>query len=83
MVSNMKTTIDISDPLLKEAKAAARREGTTLRALVEEGLRKALTDRKRKAKTPGRLITFRGKGLQPGVDSFERMLDLSYEGRGG
>jgi len=35
----MKTTIDIADPLLDEARKLAAREGTTLRALVERGLR--------------------------------------------
>ncbi len=35
----MKTTIDIADPLLREARKLANREGTTLRALVEQGLR--------------------------------------------
>jgi hypothetical protein len=40
----MKTTIDVSDVLLKRAKRRARREGRTLRALVEEGLRRVLDD---------------------------------------
>lgn len=38
----MKTTIDISDALLDDARAAAARCSTTLRALVEEGLREVL-----------------------------------------
>lgn len=42
MVTHMKTTIDISDALLHDAKAAAARRSTTLRALVEEGLREVL-----------------------------------------
>jgi hypothetical protein len=32
----MKTTVDISDPLLREARKIAARERTTLRALVEQ-----------------------------------------------
>ena len=39
----MKTTIDIADPLLKKARSVAARRGTTLRALVEEGLRHVVT----------------------------------------
>jgi hypothetical protein len=79
----MKTTVDISDPLLEEAKAVARREGTTVRALVEEGLRRALAERRERKEARGRVVTFRGRGLQPGVSSFERMLELAYESRGG
>jgi hypothetical protein len=42
MVIWVKTTIDIADGLLSEAKERARQEGTTLRALVERGLSRAL-----------------------------------------
>lgn len=38
----MKTTIEISDELLNRARQRIRREGGTLRGLVEEGLRLAL-----------------------------------------
>ena len=40
----VKTTIDIADGLLMEAKERARSEGTTLRALVERGLSRALSE---------------------------------------
>ena len=39
MANRMKTTIEITDSLLEDAKAVAAEEGTTLRALVESGLR--------------------------------------------
>jgi hypothetical protein len=38
----MKTTVDISDPLLARAKRHAQQSGKPLRALVEEGLRLVL-----------------------------------------
>jgi Arc/MetJ family transcription regulator len=85
MVAHMKTTIEIADALLDDARKVADREGTTLRALVEAGLREAL-----KARGEGappfhlRLVTFAGDGLQPGIaeGAWERIRDLAYEGRG-
>jgi len=44
MGTNMKTTIDLSDALFDSAKKLAQQRRTTLRALVEEGLRRVLAD---------------------------------------
>jgi hypothetical protein len=44
----VKTTIEIADALLAEAKALAAERNLTLRQLVECGLRKELADRKAK-----------------------------------
>lgn len=44
MDARMKTTIEISDGLFNAAKALAKERHTTLRALVEEGLRRVLND---------------------------------------
>lgn len=86
MVTHMKTTIDIADALLDAAKATAAREKTTLRALVEEALHDVLKKREVE-RQPFRLRdgSFRGEGLQPGVDlsNWDQMLSLIYEGRGG
>jgi hypothetical protein len=41
-LADVKTTIDISDALLERAKRHARKVGTPLRAVVEEGLRRVL-----------------------------------------
>lgn len=86
MASHMKTTIHIPDSLFDEAKKVAHRERTTLKALVEEGLRKVVTERT--GRGPGefklRPASFKGQGLNPSLEgaSWDRILDLSYEGRG-
>jgi len=81
----MKTTIEISDSLLEEAKKLAAKEGTTVRAFVEQGLRRVLSERKRRGVFRLRKASFKGNGLQPGVasGSWERIRDTIYEGRGG
>ena len=85
MGSHMKTTIEISDALLDEAKRAAARDDTTLRNLVEQGLRHVLTQRKRREKFRLRKVTVKGKGLHPEVRAgdWNRLRELAYEGRGG
>lgn len=87
MVSHMKTTIHIADSIFQEARQVARQERTTLRALVEEGLRRVIRERRRRRKHDFRLrkATFKGKGLQPHLAgaTWDQILDISYEGRGG
>ena len=41
----MKTTLDISDPLLDQIRKIATRDGDTLRSLVDQGLRKVVAER--------------------------------------
>ncbi len=67
MGSHMKTTIVISEPLLAEAKRLARREGLTIRALVEEGLQQVIARRAARQRFTLRKASFRGRGLKPGV----------------
>ena len=79
----MKTTLDIADPLLREARHVAAREGTTLRALVEQGLRQVVAEKKRKRLFRLRKASFRGEGLRPELAGagWERIRDLAYESR--
>src|SRR5258707_5629584 len=82
---NVKTTLDIPDPLLREARKIAARDRTTLRGLVEQGLRKIIAERK--AARPFRLrdARFEGQGLVPELRDadWNTIRDLAYEGRGG
>jgi hypothetical protein len=81
----MKTTVEISDALLEEARKVADKEGTTVRALIEHGLRKTLDARRKEgARFQLRLVTFKGDGLLPDVreGGWERIRDLAYEGHG-
>ena len=81
----MKTTLEIADPLLREARAIAARERTTLRALVEQGLRRVVDEKNRQRKFKLRKASFKGRGLQRELHNAEwdRIRDLAYEGRGG
>ncbi len=56
----MKTTIEVSDDLLARSRAVARQEGTSLRALMEEGLRLALKARETRESEPFHMLTFGG-----------------------
>ncbi|HTG19626.1 MAG TPA: hypothetical protein VK681_06250 [Reyranella sp.] len=80
----MKTTVEISDPLLREARKLAAREGVTLRTVIERGLHRVITETKQGTPFKLRRASFKGKGLQPDLRhaSWERVRDLVYEGRG-
>jgi Family of unknown function (DUF6364) len=64
----MKTTLDLNDALLREAKTLAAQQDTSLTRLIEEGLQLRL--RAQRAPTrPVRLPVYRGKGgLASGLD---------------
>ena len=85
MVSCMKTTVEISDALLAEAKRIAAREGTTIRALIEQALRRMVQERATRPPFHLRTASFAGAGLQAGIreGSWEQVRELIYEGRGG
>ncbi|MCH7227505.1 hypothetical protein [Haloferula sp. A504] len=65
----MRTTVNIPDALLKEARERSLSEGRTLGELVAEGLRMLLSRGPADAPTPVEpLPTYGGRGLQDGVD---------------
>lgn len=53
----VKTTIDIADDLISRAKLVQKRDGVTLRALVEDGLRLVLDREARRPKFRFRPVT--------------------------
>ncbi len=80
----MKTSLEIADDLLAEAKNVAADEHTTVHALIEEGLRRIVEERQRRTTFRLRCASFHGQGLHPDVQegSWERIRSLIYEGRG-
>ena len=65
----MRMTIRLPDPLLAQARRRAAETGRTLTAFIADAVREALGRRTHAAgRTPVRLTTFCGSGLQPGVD---------------
>ena len=64
MGDHMKTTVEISDPLLREAKGIAERDGTTLRELIELGLRRVLDERNAAIQKPYKLRDLRNYNMK-------------------
>ena len=79
----MKTTVELSDAVGRQARRCAEREGTTLRALIEEGLRRVLEDRARAGQFRLRKASFAGQGLNPELAGagWDRIRELSYGDR--
>jgi hypothetical protein len=79
----MKTTLDLRDDLLAQAKAQAAKESITLTRMIEEGL--ALRLRRRRAPSSGKLkdlpVSGQRGGVRSGVDdtSNRSLLDAAGE----
>lgn len=85
MVTRMKATVEISDQTFEEARRVAAEEGTTLRALVEDGLRRVLAERRnRRAGFTLRKVTFGGEGLSAefAQAAWADLRDAAYRGHG-
>ena len=75
----MRTTVRLDPHLLAQAKKVAAANGSTLTAVIEGALRESLARRgTRPTGAKGKLPTFRGKGLYPGVnlDDSAALLEL-------
>jgi hypothetical protein len=79
-----KTTIDLHDDLARKAKAFAARRGTTLRALIEQGLRQVLRDGRISDEFVLRDASVTGRGLQNEFKDkdWAAVRRAAYEGRG-
>ena len=82
--THMKTTVEISDPLLAAARKLAAKKGTTVRALVQEGLRRVIEASRQGGRFKLRDRSWGSGGLRPEFRgaSWEQIRDASFEGRG-
>ena len=80
----MVATIETSNDLAKRAMAYAEKEGTTLRSLVERGLREVLRADHKPHRFELRDARVGGHGLQAEFRnaSWQRIREACYEGRG-
>ncbi len=78
----MKTTVDISDQLLKKAKNLAKVRKTTLKKIIEEGLERSLGLGKRASKFKLKDCSFGGEGLSEEYKDYrwEDVRSAIYEG---
>lgn len=74
MLLCMRTTIDIPTPLFKRAKAAATREGTSLRAIVVRALESLLGQ-----PAAAKPYRFEWTGVDLGPISEERLWELMHD----
>ena len=80
----MKTTVEISDSLLREVRKIAARDGVTLRVIIERGLHRIVAETKKDASFRLRRASFKGSGKQPEFEdaTWNELRDLAYRGRG-
>jgi plasmid stability protein len=83
-----RTTVRLPDDLIRRAKRKAAAEGRSLTALIEEGLRRVVSDRASAARSGRTLppVSSATGGLMPGIDlddtaSLQEMDDHAAAGR--
>ena len=74
----MRTTVNIDDRLLSEAKKQALESGCTLNRVIEDALRRTLSSKENKKRHKTVLETVSGSGLRHGVnlDDNQSLLDI-------
>lgn len=85
MLICMRTTLDLDDDVLREAKQLAAATGTTVTSLIEDALRALLTRHLEAMPVAAELPVFRGgRGARPGVDLADTaaLEDLMNDGPG-
>ncbi|MCL2308129.1 MAG: DUF2191 domain-containing protein [Proteobacteria bacterium] len=80
----MKTTIELPDTLFAEARHYADANNMTMKALIEQSLRKVMAEKKNAPKFKLRDGSVKGNGLTPEFQNatWEQIRDVIYEGRG-
>ena len=79
MGAHMKTTIEVSDALFNSAKELAQQRQTTMRALVEEGLRRVLSDAHARTPPTFKLKDARVRGKGPLIADPRRWQQIEEE----
>ena len=64
----MRTTVDLPEPLLNNAKRRAAERGVTLSAIIEDALRGHLASKRAASAPPFQLFTVRGRLVRPDLD---------------
>ncbi len=79
-----KTTIELSEGLLRDAKRVALADGTSVKALIEQGLRLVIRDRRQRGAFALRKASFQGDGLAAGqsLQDWASIRDQIYTERG-
>jgi hypothetical protein len=67
-ITHMRTTVDLSELLLRNAKKRAAQRGVTLSVVVEDALRQSLSARVPETSAEFKLVTVKGKLVRPDVD---------------
>jgi hypothetical protein len=82
LYGSVKTTVEIADSLLEEAKACAKARRIPLRQLIEDGLRTAIREESPQKAFKLRDGSVGGHGLRANL-SWNNIMELIHEGRGG